>query len=462
MATTTTTRTAPKTPKTLPATTATMKLKAPPSSAATLHSLYHRAARAFLLRQVPLVHTLLDSAFALLHPPEHFEQHPDVLAPYRSKWDLLRITLETTIYASPPPDLPQPLRDLLTQPPAALISAAYRRSLALFTPRSVPQKASYIPSGVILTLVYSSLKLEAPDAGRVIVEDWLASRGPSVTEEDPNYRKAVEAYCLYVLPKLEQWEYASEFLDYESELTPDTRESFKTSLRTLHAQAIAARLPRVVPPSPSLQPPRAYSPAPSSSSSSSSLSSTTSMHTVVPATPRPRTTSTSSASTVTPRARASPALSSLPSTSASPPRARSQLHPSPAHLPRLRPPNSASAPAPTTYALLHAALAPYLSSKTKLAAAAFSLLTFVLLLLLVRRRRASATGLTGSAGGAGTPSSTIKSGGDIAHAELVRRRLAAASAASGVGGSAGVLARALAAAVRVVGDTVKMGGSGLV
>ncbi|KAF7375908.1 hypothetical protein MSAN_00005200 [Mycena sanguinolenta] len=130
---------------------------------------------------------------------------------------------------------------------------------------------------------------------------------------EQHYRKAVEAYCLYVLPKLEQWEYASEFLDYESELTPDTRESFKTSLRTLHAQAIAARLPRV-------QPPRAHSPAPSSSSSSSSLSSTTSMHTVVPATPRPRTTSTS-ASTVTPRARASPALSSLPSTSASPPRA---------------------------------------------------------------------------------------------------------------------------------------------
>ncbi|KAJ7232793.1 hypothetical protein B0H12DRAFT_1239541 [Mycena haematopus] len=431
MPTATTTRTLSKT-----AATATMKLKAPPSSVATLHTLYHRAARAFLLRQVSLVHTLLDSAFALLHPPERFEQHPDTLAPYRNKWDLLRITLETTVYASPPAELPQPLRDMLTQPPAALISAAYHRSLALFTPRSAPQKA---------------LKLEAPDTGRVIVEDWLASRDPSVAQEDPNYRKAMEAYCLYVLPKLEQWEYAAEFLDYESELTPDTRESFKASLQALHAEAIAARLPRVVPPSPSLPPLRASSPAPSSSSSSSSLSSTTSMHTVVPATPRARTASSSSASTATPRAR--PALSALPSTSASPPRPRSHLYPSPAHLPRLHPPTPTRPP--TTYAVLHAALAPYITSKTRLAAAAISLLTFVLL-LLVRRRRASTASLASSAG---TPSGKS---GDIAHAELVRRRLAAASAASGIGGGTGVLARALAAVLRVVGDTVRMGGSGLV
>jgi hypothetical protein len=202
-----------------------------PSPVATLHTLYHRAARAFLLREVPLVHELLESAFALLHPPEPFLQQPDGLASYRSKWDLLRITFETTIYASPPTvGLPDSLRKLLAQPPTALITAAYHRSLALFTPRAAPQKASYIPSAVILTLVYSSLKLEAPDAGRIVVEDWLASRDNSLLssenakEEDSNYRKAVEAYCLCVLPKLEQWEYAREFLDYESELPPDIRE----------------------------------------------------------------------------------------------------------------------------------------------------------------------------------------------------------------------------------------------
>jgi hypothetical protein len=108
--------------------------------------------------------------------------------------------------------------------------SAYQRSLALFTPSGAPQKASFIPSAVILTLVYSSLKVEAPDAGRVIVEDWLASRhyslpsAASADEESVNYGKVIDAYCLYLLPKLEQWEYAKEFLDYESELPSSTRE----------------------------------------------------------------------------------------------------------------------------------------------------------------------------------------------------------------------------------------------
>ncbi|KAJ7502875.1 hypothetical protein B0H11DRAFT_1712242 [Mycena galericulata] len=194
------------------------------SSVATLQTLYHRAARAFLLREVALVDSLLESAFGLLPPPEG--DSGDSLGPYRSKWDLLRITLETTVYAAPATaELPGSLRTLLGQPPHALITAAYHRSLALFTPRTEPQKAAYIPSPVILTLVYSSLKLDAPDAGRAVLEDWLATRQYSpAPDEHTNYRKAVEAYCLYVLPKLEQWEYAREFLDYESELPSDARE----------------------------------------------------------------------------------------------------------------------------------------------------------------------------------------------------------------------------------------------
>ncbi|KAJ6593605.1 hypothetical protein B0H19DRAFT_1215590 [Mycena capillaripes] len=454
-ATMTSTQTTPKPPRKLKQSTPPVPPPPEPSPVATLHTLYHRAARAFLLREVPLVHSLLESAFALLRPPEPFQQQPDELAQYRSKWDLLRITFETTIYAAPPTGgLPDSLRGLLTQPPAALITAAYRRSLALFTPRAVPEKASHIPSAVILTLVYSSLKLEAPDAGRVVIEDWLASRDNSLLskEEDSNYRKAVEAYCLYVLPKLEQWEYASEFLDYESELPHDARESFKASLQALHAQAIAERLPAApprVPPSPSLLTPRPYSPTPSSSSSSS-LSSTASMHTVVPATPRPRsnlaakpssarTGSSSSASTATPRG----TPSSLPITSS--PRIQQ-------HLPRLYPPGSArAAPTPpSAYALLKASIAPYITSKAKLTA--ISLATFVLLLvlpLLVRRRRARATNANKISGEV--------SGGNV---ELVRRRLLAASAASG--GGASVLGRTLAAVVRVIGDTVRMGGSGLV
>ncbi|KAJ7221446.1 hypothetical protein GGX14DRAFT_343070, partial [Mycena pura] len=190
----------------------------------TLHTLYHRAARAFVLRQFPLVHSLLESAFPLLHPSEQTPSSLE-LAPYRCKWDLLRITLETTVYASPPSgDLPDSLRDLLTQTPHSVIASAYQRSLHLFTPPAGPQRAALIPSTLILTLVYSSLKLEAPDAGRGIIEDWLATRhyppfiAENVNEEEDKYRKVVEAYCLHVLPKLEQWEYAKEFLDYESEL----------------------------------------------------------------------------------------------------------------------------------------------------------------------------------------------------------------------------------------------------
>jgi len=103
---------------------------------------------------------------------------------------------------------------------------------------------------------------------------------------------------------------------------------------------------------------------------------------------------------------------------------------------------------PSTYALLKASLAPYLTAHAKLSA--ISLATFVLLLvlpLLVRRRRAA---------------NLNKAGGDVSggNAELVRRRLLAASATSG--GGASLLGRTLAAVIRVVSDTVRMGGSGLV
>ncbi|KAF7315230.1 hypothetical protein MIND_00037400 [Mycena indigotica] len=421
----------------------------------TLHTLYNRAARAFLHREIPVVHSLLLSAFALLQPPEQVDQADDYSA-YRSKWDLLRITLETTVFTTPTSnDLPDSLRELVTLTPHSLLTTAYQRSLHLFTPRTLAPKALYIPSSVILTLVYSSLKLEAPDAGRVVVEDWLATRAysssPSTVdtdEEKGNYRKVVEAYCLHVLPKLEQWDYAKEFLDYECELTQDARKNIRKTLQDLHAQAISARLP---PPSPvrftaSEVSPRPYSPTPSSSSSSS-LSSTASVHTVVPATPRARSTlksemyrrasspSVASNSTATPRQ----TTTSLPN--ASPPRVQHQQH-----LPRFHTPGSLRpAPPPTTFALLKASIAPLLASPAKLSV--ISIATFVLLLVLplfVRRRRAA----------------RIQADVPGGNAELVRRRLLAASATSS--GSASVLGRVLAATIRVVGDTIRMGGSGLV
>ncbi|KAJ6624037.1 hypothetical protein B0H10DRAFT_2008236 [Mycena sp. CBHHK59/15] len=427
-------------PKKLKATVPLAPSSPQPSAIATLRTLYNRAARGFLHREVALVHSLLESAFALLHPPQPAD-HPDELAPHRSKWDILRITLETTIYASPPSDeLPERLRELLTQPSHGL-SHRHTTAHSASSPREPHPKR--LRSSRLL------LKLDAPDAGRVIIEDWLASRhyspfsAVSAEEERINYSKVVEAYCVYILPKLEQWEYAKEFLEYESELSSDAREP-QVLVTSLHAQTIAERLPPTPPPrvpgSPSLSSPRPYSPTPSTSSSSS-LSSSASMHTVVPATPRPRSKLSSkpavARATATPRAKPSV----LPV--ASPPRAH--------HLaPRLYPPGSArTAAPPSTYALLKASLATYLPPHARLSA--ISLATFVLLLvlsLLVRRRRRA--------------ENPIKAGGDVAggNAELVRRRLLAASAASG--GSAGVLGRALSAVIRAVGDTVRMGGGGLV
>ncbi|KAJ7745490.1 hypothetical protein DFH07DRAFT_833774 [Mycena maculata] len=406
-------------------------------STATLQKLYHRAARGFLLRDFPLVQTLNESAFALLAPPE--SEQGDELSPWRSKWDLLRITLETTAHAE----------TSSSGPPAALIGTAFARSLALFSPLQ-QHTAANVPSAVIITLVYASLKLDAPDAGRAVIEQWFAARQlqhPLLEDEGGGYTKAVEAYVLHLLPRLEQWEYAAEFLAYESELPVDVRDGLRASLQALHAQAIAARLP---PPPPSpvsailVEERRPYSPTPSSSSSSSSLSSTASMGTVVPATPRPRSnlskptlthsrSHSSSSATATPRASAAIPLPLVHS----PPR----THSVPQRL--FRPPVKTKPP--TTYAVLRASLAPYLDVRL-----AVSLTTFLLLLvlpLLVRRRRARLTSTPTPPTGSGSATS-----GNVATADAVRRRLLAASASKNV----------IAQAWRVLVDTVRMGGSGLV
>lgn len=96
--------------------------------------------------------------------------------------------------------------------------------------------------------------------------------------------------------------------------------------------------------------------------------------------------------------------------------------------------------APDTYALLRAALAPYLTAPRVTAAALlFVVLPLVSLVLRVRRRRAHALG-----DGART-------------AADVRRRLEAAG-----GARAGLAGRVWGEVVRAVGDTVRMSGRGLV
>lgn len=70
-----------------------------------------------------------------------------------------------------------------------------------------------------------------------MIEDWLAQRqrvreelqystadeeGPDMQKE--GYVKVIDLYCLHVLPRLHDWEYARDFLAYESELEPGFRQ----------------------------------------------------------------------------------------------------------------------------------------------------------------------------------------------------------------------------------------------
>jgi len=169
----------------------------------------------------------MNSAFALLPPPASSAE--DVLSPHRKKWDILRVTLETTAYI-PEHDttLPPGLRANLSQSSHSLLTSMYTRSAELFTPLSPSQEPSsaFLPSTVLVTLVLSSLKLNAPEVGRVFVEDWLTRRGQveEMLDDQKGYEKVLEIYCTEVLPRLDQWDHAKEFLRYENQMDSDKAE----------------------------------------------------------------------------------------------------------------------------------------------------------------------------------------------------------------------------------------------
>lgn len=202
------------------------------STAATLRSLYHRAAKAFLQRDIPLTYSLLTSAFALIQPPLYGGE--DECALYRRKWDILRITLETTTYASPPPSedpktFPVALRANQLLSPQSLVTSLLSRSLILFTPSNPPTKPShfFLPHQILVTLILAGLRLNCPEVGRAMVEDWLARRPPDSLATDEGrlgYTKIVELYCLHILPQMEEWDCAQDFLQYERELPESMRQ----------------------------------------------------------------------------------------------------------------------------------------------------------------------------------------------------------------------------------------------
>jgi hypothetical protein len=305
--------------------------KSPPASlpvpphqltATTLRPLYTRAVRAFLHRDIVLTHSLLTSAFSLITPP--LTPALDSLTEYRRKWDVLRITLEVTIYTAPPPDstsIPTALRSNALLSAAALLATLHTRSLRLFAPADGPATPdpAFLPAQVLVTLALSSAKIGCPAAGRGIIEEWLACRtsnaaavnSAAVTAED-GYEKVLEVYILNILPALGEWAYARQFLGYETELPVQSRERLTTSLASLQEQHLASLIRE---PSPSLSAPTspstpsnpsltlaaahrssststssAVTPTPSRPSSptpSNSSTSTNSTHTAVPANPHP-------------------------------------------------------------------------------------------------------------------------------------------------------------------------------
>ncbi|KAF9778914.1 hypothetical protein BJ322DRAFT_461511 [Thelephora terrestris] len=205
------------------------------STEATLRSLYSRATKSFLNRDIPQTHVLITSALQLIPSPPSANIDPDrQLSVWRRKWDILRLTLETTVYSTPPSgaeELPSSIRVNLMLSPQSLLASLYTRSLKFFAPKTENSEAGtgsqrslssrYLPPQVVVTLILASLKLNAPEVGKGMIEDWLSGRGgpeENVSGGDDSYEKIIELYCLHILPRLEEWNLSSEYLQYEGEL----------------------------------------------------------------------------------------------------------------------------------------------------------------------------------------------------------------------------------------------------
>ncbi|KAG1858318.1 hypothetical protein C8R48DRAFT_716032, partial [Suillus tomentosus] len=382
--------------------TATVSTKSSSTTEAMLQSLYNRAARAFLHRDVTITFTLLSAAFALLPPP---------LAPSFDPLDVHR--RKTAIFSSTPDlvDLSQPLRVSLLLSPQSFIS----------------NLSAFLPHQVVIPLIESSIKIDSSNIGHEITEDGLSKRGqydfvPSTGEP---CHKVLELYCLHVLPRLCEWEYAKEILSYKNEL------ELRLALEAQHAQALEStkrETPKPEPPpSPIPIPPiRSLSPV-----FSSSLS-TTSTHTAVPASPSPKLTrqqfasSTSAVSGVT--VTRSPRLhhnQSMPRGSSSASAIRIPCLPPVDH-------NFATAQPPTSLALIRSYFNHYFTANR---IAILSVLFFLipLLSLILRRQRRLET-----------------------PADLVWRRLVSEARGDSI------MRRLWNELVRASLDTVRMGGEGLV
>ena len=224
--------------------------------------LYERAKHAFLQRDLLVANELLTQAFSQLGPSSggqstDVDVDADALDSQRRKWDILRITLHTTLYTSQASDqrinLPSSSPGLrfnpASLPPYQFLQGLHSQSLKLFNAASAMPSIGKVPDQVVLLLVVSAVKLGEVHLAKEWVEDWLVRRDASSTSSSPSimdgsltptsYERIVDVYILHVLPRLGLWDDATEFMRYESEMNEDTKEvSFHRcvmSLRSLNA-----------------------------------------------------------------------------------------------------------------------------------------------------------------------------------------------------------------------------------
>jgi len=285
-----------------------------------------------------------------------------------------------------------------------------------------------------------------------------------------------------VLPRLEEWDYAADFLQYERELAHSVRDQILSSLNALHAQTVAARdkiSSAASSTTTSTSPSRTVSPAPSASASSESSGST---HTATPYSPRLTATQVKGKGKadgrrhpmkhLTPTNTASSSSQSISSvtsvrtvtqatvkgTGRRETKANGKLpnrhdldHPSDNHSPTrssrpqsVQPPRAISTRPPSTLAIFRSYLDYTLSQLGKSKFVTFVLLLVILPLIsiVLRRRRRKMVGLNKGA------------------VEDVRRRLRAPPGSPRNGRN--VFMVIWQEIARAITDTVKMGGHGLV
>ncbi|CAO3574105.1 unnamed protein product [Mortierella alpina] len=103
----------------------------------------------------------------------------------------------------------------------------------------------------------------------------LAPAGPGSNGKDPlmtNYERLVELYLIHVLAKLGEWDYAAEFLQYNSVLSETSKKTYSKILDKLHQRSLRPKKKTV---SPKQQPSSSdSSPKSSATSSAPSVAST--------------------------------------------------------------------------------------------------------------------------------------------------------------------------------------------